>query len=111
MMDTGHVIHTFTLSSQPRNFGRHAALHDVLNGYRVPGTELAGGCQQARFVSEITQRKSTFTLLNVVRGELRRPRGEGLEKFHTAVNPKSIPLGGPRPSSSPNSACPTIDSE
>ena len=25
MMDTGHVIHTFTLSSQPRNFGRHAA--------------------------------------------------------------------------------------
>ena len=25
MMDTGHVIHTFPVRSQPRNFGRHAA--------------------------------------------------------------------------------------
>ena len=30
MMETGHVIHTFTLSSQPRNFGRHAATSENL---------------------------------------------------------------------------------
>ena len=57
MMDTGHVIHTFTLSSQPRNFGRHAAESVFI----IIITPFLSNAQRLKFHLDVSSSSSTLS--------------------------------------------------